>query len=1020
MNALLFLRRHAVVVWLATALLVVLGVGAALQIPSGIYPEVEFPRIVVVARTGGAPPEVFLTTVTRPLEQTLTTALGVQRIRSKTIRGATEISLQFAPSTDMWRALQVVESRVAEARSSLPADAEIIVEKVTTGSFPVVTFNVAGPVDPRELREIADFVVRPALANVPGVGRIEVLGGAVRQFQVILDPEATAALHLAPTDVADKIRTGLGLAAVGRVEQDRQLVTVIADAQPRTVADIGQMPVATSSSGAVVPLGKIAEVVEGAEDRLVRIGGPKGETVVLSVARLPSASTPDVVGRALEATRALAPSLPAGVTVEPVYDQAVLVHESMASVRDAILLGIVLCAAVIALFLRDLRAGVVSALTVPLTLAISFLAMKLAGQTLNLMSLGGMAVAIGLVVDDAIVMIEAIARHRDAGASPADAALRGTVELAPAVIGTTLTTVVVFVPLAFLEGIVGNFFRALAFTVTVAVVISLAVALVLVPLAASVGLASKALAPGGAAAETETRTARVVRGLVGHPLRATVALGLVCAAGVLVAPRVERGFLPTMDEGAFVLDYFLPAGTSLQVTEDFARRLESELKKTPEVLTFARRTGAELGPAAATQLNRGDIMVRLSPARSRERSSEAVIADLRARIAAASPEVRVEFVQVLADVLNDLAGNARPVEVKLLGPDYDKLHAIGDPLAEQLAKVTGLVDLYNGHERDAPELRFSTRRDDAARLGVTPDDVQNQLSTALTGAVVGAVRRLDRLIGVRVRYPNPVRFDPARVLDLPFVTKDRVTSFRAVADTGTTASPSLLLHEALQPLVDITGDHEGRDLGAVSDDIERIVGKLSLPPGYRVLLGGQIEGERATLRELMAVAGVAVLLVLTVLAAQFHRFRLALLVLASVPVAIVGALASLLVTHTPLNASSLMGCVLLVGLVVKNGVLLLEEAEKEAARTTSAVDAVVTATLRRLRPVLMTTLATLAGLFPLALGIGAGAELQQPLAIAVIGGLVTATAATLALLPPLAALALRGAAGTAVTHEGAS
>ncbi len=1001
-----FFRRHASVVWLATALLVVLGVLAALQMPSGIYPEVEFPRVVVVARSGGSPPDVFLTTVTRPLEQSLSTVLGVQRIRSKTIRGATEISLQFAPDTDMWRAFQLVESRAAEARAGLPPDIELVTEKVTTGSFPVLTFNVSGAIDPRKLRETADLVVRPALSHVPGIGRIEVLGGDVREVEVILDPDLAAALHLTAADVADKLRTGMGLGAVGRVDRDRQLVTVLADAQPKTLEDIRDMPVAMGPHGSAVPLHAIAEVVEGAEDRLVRIGGPRGPTVGISIARLPGASTPDVVARAIEAANALRPSLPPGVVIEPVYDQASLVTDSMAGVRDAILLGIALCAIVIALFLRDIRAGLMAGVTVPITLAIVFVAMRVAGQTLNLMSLGGMAVAIGLVVDDAIVMIEAIALQRDEGASAADAAVKGAAELAPAVIGTTLTTVVVFVPLAFLHGIIGDFFRALAFTVTAAVVVSLVVALVLVPLAAGFALSSGRRAESSRVAASYGRAAA---SLGRHPWRVAGAVVFVVAAGAALVPFVGRGFLPTMDEGAFVLDYFLPAGTGLRTTEESARGLEKELAKTPEVATFSRRTGAELGPATATLLSRGDIMVRLVPSSARHRSSQEVIADLRGRIGGAYPEVRIEFVQVLQDVLNDLAGNPRPIEVKLLGPDYDKLHELAATLAPELAKIDGLVDFYAGRERDAPELRFTVRRDDAARLGVTPDDVQTQLGAALLGTRVGQVRRFDRLIGVRLRYPDPIRFHSASVLDLPLVARGGTTSFAAVSDIVASSAPSTLLHEGLQPLVDMTADHERADLGAIATKVDEVVARAKLPEGYRIVLGGQIESERATIRQIAGVGTIALLLVLTVLAGQFRRFRLAVVVLASVPVAIVGAIAALLVTGTPLNASSLMGCVLLVGLVVKNGVLLLEEAEKGRDRGLEALDAVVHASVRRFRPVVMTTVATLAGLMPLAFGIGAGAELQRPLAIAVIGGLVTSTLATLGLVPALGTAALRRA-----------
>lgn len=1004
MKVLGFLQRHAAAVWLATLVLVALGIGSALRLPSAIYPEVEFPRIVVVARVGGAPPDLFLTTVTRPLEQALTSTLGVQRIRSKTIRGATEISLQFAPATDMWRALQLTDARIAEVRPSLPTETDIIVERVTTGSFPVLTFNVAGPVDPRELREIAEFTVRPALANVPGVGRIEVLGGDVREVEVILRPEATAALRLSPSQVAAKLQVGLGLAAVGRFDEGRQLVTVIADALPKSLKEIADLPVATSPEGVSVTLSSIAEVLEGHEDRTMRVGGPGGEAVSISVARVAGASTPAVVKAATAAVHALSANLPPDVTVQAVYDQAVLVRESMTGVRDAILLGIALCALVIGLFLRDVRAGLLASVAVPLTLAVTFLPMHVGHQTLNLMSLGGMAVAIGLVVDDAIVIVEAIARHRDAGANPRDASIAGTAELAKAVIGTTLTTVVVLVPLAFLDGVVGDFFRALAFALTAAVIISLVVALVLVPLASTFCLSSRKQ-------QNSSTLFRYyepcLKWILPHPRLALLALLVLLGAGAWLAPQLKRGFLPSVDESAFVLDYFLPAGTSLATTDQFARALEQELLATPEVLTFTRRTGAELGPAAATQLNRGDIMVRLVLPHRRKRSAEDIIADVRSRTQARYPEVRVEFVQVLQDVLNDLAGNPRPIEIKLMGQDYGELNRLASELTKRTSSIPGLVDVYNGQELPVPELQFGMQRDAIARMGSTPEELTRALDAALRGTRVGGIRRFDRLINIRTRYPDTVRFDPAHVLDLPFVARDATTSFRAVADVKRSTSPSQLLHEALQPLVLVTGDHENRDLGSVADDVERVVRQLPLTAGCRAVLGGQMASQRDTLRQLTYVGAMGLLLVLAVLAAQFCRLRLALLVIAMVPAAIVGAILALITTGAALNAASLMGCVLLVGLVVKNGILLLEEAENQLTAGLAVHAAVMRASERRLRPVIMTTVATLAGLLPLAFGIGAGSEMQRPLAIAVIGGLLTSTAATLGFIPPFAVWLLR-------------
>jgi multidrug efflux pump subunit AcrB len=499
----------------------------------------------------------------------------------------------------------------------------------------------------------------------------------------------------------------------------------------------------------------------------------------------------------------------------------------------------------------------------------------------------------------------------------------------------------------------------------------------------------------------------VLRSVVPRPRLAAIVLIAILAGGAALVPWVKRGFLPSMDEGAFVLDYFLPAGTSLTTTEVYARDLEAELRATPEVRTFSRRLGAELGPVAATELNRGDIMVSLVAASDRRRSAEEVIGDVRARLEAKYPEVRVEFVQVLQDILNDLAGNPRPIELKVFGPEYAELHRLADDVSDKIRGVEGLVDLYSGEERAAPQLRYVVRRDPIARLGTTPDAVSAQLSTALLGAKVGSIRRFDRLIGVRARYPDSVRFQTERVLRMPFSAGDKTTLFDDVAEAVSDTTPSLLLHEALQPMVAVTADRETRDLGSVADEVETIARGVSLPKGYRFVMGGQAQSQRDTVRQLATVGGFGAALVLAVLAAQFRRLGVAVLVLVSVPVAIVGAIGALLLTATPLNASSLMGCVLLVGLVVKNGVLLLEEAERARDRGEGAADAVRLAAARRLRPVVMTTLATLAGLFPLALGIGAGAELQRPLAVAVIGGLVTSTIATLGILPPIAALALR-------------
>ncbi len=571
---------------------------------------------MVVARGGDAPPAVTQMALSRPLETALATVLGVERIRSRTIRGAVEISLQFAPGTDMWRALQLVESRVGDTRSALPASAEVQVERLTTTSFPVVTFNVTGKVDPRRLRDLGELVLRPAISRVRGVGRVEVLGGDVREVEVILDPARTAALKLSPGKIAEKVRASTVLQSVGRYEDTHSLVTVVASGEAMNVDDVAALAVAVGADGSPIPLSAIATVVEGAEDRLLRVSGPGGETVLVSVSRLPGASTPDVVARVQEAVRQATASFPAGVSVTPVYDQAALVDEAMRSVRDAILLGIALCVAVIALFLRDLRSGLVAALAVPLTLGMTFVPLGLLGQSLNLMSMGGLCVAIGLVIDDAIVVVEATRRRLENGAA---ARGRGARRRARAVRGAgrhddhdrdRL-------PAARLAG---RRRRALLRRARDH---------------ARVGGADLARGRGdGRSAGGDRRDARApaapppappwyarayaraIRPVLRRPLaRAGRRAG--AAGGGRGRHAVRRHRLSAQHGRGRVRARLLPAGRHVARPTPTPPRARSKpsCRRSRRSQTYARRTGAELGPVAATEVSRGDIMVGSSPRR---------------------------------------------------------------------------------------------------------------------------------------------------------------------------------------------------------------------------------------------------------------------------------------------------------------------------------------------------------------------------------------------------------------------
>ncbi|MEQ1504065.1 MAG: efflux RND transporter permease subunit [Myxococcota bacterium] len=994
-------HRNATLLWVTTAAFAVFGGWTLFRMPSGIYPEVDFPRIVVVAHAGDAPADVTVATVARPLEEAVADTPGVRRVKSKTIRGSTELSVEFAPGVDMARALAQVESRANEVKGDLPDGAEIVAERLSPTSFPVLTFNLTGTQSPADLLDLANTVVRPAMTRVDGVGRVEVMGGDVRELEVEVDPDRAAGLRLDGPKVADLLADSVVRATAGHLVDHHQTVTLEAESQPLDAKALGALPI-TAHNGAIVPLSAVADVHPGTADRAAVVSGPLGETVQIAISRREGASTPAGADGARAAAAALLSVLPPGTRLDEVYDQAALVDDSLASVRDAIVIGILLCVGVLGVFLRDLRAGLIAGLAVPLTLLLTFGVMYLFGQTLNLMSLGGMAVAIGLVVDDAVVVVEAIHKHREEGLSGPMAASRGVSELFSAVLGRTATTVVVFLPLGLLSGVVGRFFQALAVTLTGAVLLSLPVALLLAPLAAARFLTSKPHSGPSWLATTYGSLLR--RSLRYRGIGIGLALGSMVLGGVALL-RVPTGFLPTMDEGGFVIDYWLPAASSLQDTSASAAKVEALLKTIPEVRTWSRRTGAELGPAAATETNTGDIMVRLKPLSERDRSVLEVIDDVRQRVETGVPQSRFEFVQVMQDVLNDLAGAPHPVEIKVFGPDYAVLQQIAGQISEKVAGIDGLEDFYGGVEGVSPVLHFEIDPAATASLGLTPARVTELLDTTVRGRVATQVPYLDRQIDLRVRAPDRVRFDAKALGALPLVPPDDtspVTTLAAVAHPTNLSGPTLLMREDLRPVVVLSAEQGDRDLGSIIGEMRAALADLTLPSGYSVELGGTYEQQQAAFTELEHVLMLATLAVLVVLLAQFQTLRLPLVVLATAPLGLVGAVLTLWVLQVPLNASSLMGLVLLVGLVVKNGILLLENAQTHRESGADPVEAMIHAGERRIRPILMTALCTVFGLLPLALGIGSGADLQRPLALAVIGGLALSTAVSLFLLPALA------------------
>ena len=633
--------------------------------------------------------------------------------------------------------------------------------------------------------------------------------------------------------------------------------------------------------------------------------------------------------------------------------------------------------------------------------------MSLMGQTFNLMTLGALAIAIGLVIDDAVVVTENIVRHL--GFTPdRTVAIRNAVqELLWPVTTSTLTTVVVFAPLRLLEGVVGQFFAALSLTLTIAVLVSLVLAFTVIPLLCaaylSAGEASHDHGPG--------RVQRWYDGALDSVLHHRALVGatmVILAVGGVVAYRFTgTGFLPEMDEGAFVLDYWTPGGTALDETDRMINKVEMLLRRTPEIAATSRRTGAELG-LFATEQNRGDMIVRLTS--ERDVATQEVIGRVRDSIAATMPRLRVEFVQILSDVINDLAGAAKPVEIKLFGPDLKALEAYGKLLAVDMGKVDGLEDFYDGNAEPSAELAMAIDRVESARLGVTPEQVAGSVRGALLGVAAGDLRLDDRAIAVRVRAPDAVRFDANALSSLPVMTaRGRpATPLGAVATFTPQNARSELLRENQQQVVRLTADVAQRALGDVMADVRAVLARHPTPAGIRLELGGQYATQQTAFASLLLVLALAAVSVVGVMVIQFRSFVEPFVVLLAAPLSFVGAILALLVTGTPLNVSAFMGGILLVGLIVKNGIILLDFTDHLMRDRGLALEPALREAARvRLRPILMTTLCTLFGLLPLALGLGTGSELQKPLALAVMGGLALSTPITLFLVPSLL-VAIRG------------
>lgn len=980
------------------------GVFAFTRLGRDVYPELNFPRIVVIASAGDISPERLLVSVTQHIEDAASHVYKVRWIRSKTIRGGTEVYVEFEPGTDMDFAMQQLESRLAEIRNQLPPESMLIVEPVTPAIFPVINYNLwSKTLTLADLYTIARYQIEPLLSQVKGVARVTVQGGDVPEISIEVNPQKVYSYGLSVSQLANAINQSNRIHVVGRLDERYQQNLVVTSDEALNLADFRQIVVKNNLNGSPVFLKDVAAVKEGHADRLrlVSVHGRAG--MVLNVFRQPNSNILDVSQGVAKKLAEIRNSLPPDFRLDRAYDESRLVREAIASILEAIVIGVGLIVVVLLFFLRSWRATLLAALTIPLSALSAFAIMALMGQSFNLMSLGGIAIAIGLVIDDAIVVIENIHMQLSKGMDSLSAARQALHELVAPITSSTITTVVVFVPLGLLSGVAGQFFTALTVTLASAVLFSLVLSLTLTPLMAAQWLKKEQrhATEDGITTRWQQAYGSFLSRVLRQPTIVILLSAVILAVSLLMFNRLGTDFLPKLDEGSYVLDYLLPPGTSLEQTDKVCKQIEEVLRETPEVETWTRRTGVELG-LFATEPNTGDILVVLkSSGKERaQRSSEEVMDEQRKKLEALLPGIELEFHPMLEDQLNDMAGVANPVEVRIFGEDPKSLAELAETVKARLEKVKGLVDIAVSSQAGAPELHIRPDPYKCARLDLTPAAIADQVKIALLGTPATKMKRGDKLIDVRIRLSDTTRFDPTKLKEIPIVGKNgSILPLAAVAAIERVQGEREIHRENRQRYISVDANIEGRDLGAVVADIKKELAAVIVPSGLFITIAGLYQSQQESFTQLFWVLLLGAMLVYVVMVAQFRSLKQPLAIFTAVPLSLLGVECALLYTNTPLNISSFMGLILLVGLIVKNGIILLEYSNRLQREGVHPDQAIVTAGVLRLRPILMTTLCTLFGLIPLALGLGTGAEIQKPLAITVIGGLSVSTIITLIVVP---------------------
>ena len=973
---------------------------------TSLFPEITFPKIKIIADAGQQPIDKMMITVTKPLENAIKKVQDLKTVRSTTSRGSCEISAFMDWKSDIDLNKTRIEAQINEIKNDLPPDTQITVEKMNPSILPVIGYAIEGKGKSAiELKKIANFTIKPFLSQIDGVSEIRIIGGKEKEYWLALDFNKMTALGITPNAISQVLSQTNFIKSNGYLSDYRYLYLTITDAQVDKKDELENLVISNNGKG-IVTLKDIAAVEIKEAKEYIKVNANGKESILVAVIKQPNSNLISLTNAMNSKLEDLKKILPNGIKITPYYQQATFVNDAVKSVTDSLLIGLLLAIIVAVLFLKSAKASATILITIPVTLGLTLIVLYLTGETFNIMTLGAIAAALGLIIDDAIVVVEQIHRtHEEHPDEPTVALLQKAIHyLFPAMVGSSISTIVIFFPFILMSGVAGSYFKVLTDTMIITLVCSFFVTWLLLPVVYL--LLSKKEKANSEKQETveihEVKTQTWVAYFIGKPIISI----LFCVALVLsifiILPNLETGFLPEMDEGSIVMDYESPPGTSLEETDRMLSEVEKIIVKVPEVEAYSRRTGTQMG-FFITEPNRGDYLIQLK--KDRSKTSNDVIDEIRAKVEATQPALRIDFGQVIGDMLGDLMSSVSPIEVKVYGNNQAELQKIAKEVTAIVEKVKGTADVFDGIVLAGPAVNIEPNYSNLAQYGITPTDLQFQMQTALEGNVVGSLLENEKQTPIRLIYANGQKRSLEDIKQLKiFLPNGQSIPISSLVTISVQKGVAEIERENLQMMSVVTGRLDNRDLGSVMKEIQtKVTANIHLASGYYIEYAGAYKDQQQSFRELLLILITSSLLIFGVILFLFRDFRIALTILLISVLGISGSYILLFMTGTPLNVGSYTGIIMIVGIISENAIFTFLQFRETFKLTRNVNQSIIYSISTRLRPKLMTALGAIIALLPLAIGIGTGSELHQPLAIAVIGGFLIAMPLLLIVLPSLLA-----------------